>query len=494
MGMEFSELLGMIVIMTKKGIEFNQAITMMVGVLNACIKPTTDMKKLVKSWGYETAQAAIEALGFIGFLQKIKEHTGDNAAEMGKLIPRVRGLTGAITVLSDSGAELVDVQRQIEDSSGTLNDKYKIMTNTFEHQVKVFKESINAMKRGIGEEIIPILNTWLNQVNLLARAYEDLAKWIGKALPEGWEIPGGTGREVAKVSVQTYGDVVEKTKEWAKYLKEIADEEERAALAAVMINVAWAERPKAPIGVEYEALDISKMGGDFNIFKEYKEATKEMRYSAGIVLEKMTQGGSELFISYEKGASLMIDGAEVAADTIVAGIREAAGLLTEAGVSFGASMIDILGGIMIPTDGGEERLSFADMDRILNEQLKNMSSIRDLTDEELAAIGEGAQHQKETLAINRHLYDTALESIQNDLDLQHLTVEQQEALAQQFADQQTAYLTSTEGLLSTINSSINALEMSPIINVYLDVNVDKEDSVSSHARGETEGYDTVGGR
>jgi len=518
----FDALLSMLVVMTRKGIKFNNAITMMTGVMNACIKPTEDMKEMVRSWGYETAQAAIDALGFVDFLKKVKEHTGDNTEEMGKLIPRVRGLTGAITVLSQNGTELVDVQNQIANSAGTTAEKFKIMANTLEQQMARAGAAWDQFKRDVGEAIIPV-------IDILVRAYLDkrsVDEAVGNlmdTLDQPWyvklimKLPGGTSKYSLAALLE---ETTKKAKEEAER-KGLTDVDIDLDLRLKRIDLISEGIEKGSTKWYAEMLDFIngkikdledksfKIAIHGEVYGDFEDKTKMF---GNKFKEKVISAGEQLAIDLEKSRHLftldldqsgtgLIDDVFTAGDILtkagidtgselVSAAETATSALTKAGEAFGVSMYSILAGVTLP-GGGEEgtKLTFKQMQDILEKQLDNMSGIREISEGERETIKESLRRQQDLVDLNNQLYDSALKSIEQDKELGKLSTGQQEALAKQMADAQSTYLTSTEGLLSTLISTVKGLELSPNIFVNVNVRVDQEGNVTTGGGGGR----TVGG-
>lgn len=97
LGISFEEVLGSLAALTQTGVPAAEAITQLSGVARAFIKPSDDLTAALDRIGFASGQAAIAELGFIDTLVALSDEVNNNAQELGKLFPRIRGLRGVIS-------------------------------------------------------------------------------------------------------------------------------------------------------------------------------------------------------------------------------------------------------------------------------------------------------------------------------------------------------------------------------------------------------------
>lgn len=100
LGVSFDELLAAMTTLTRQGVTASDAQTQLSNVFLKLLNPSERAQKILRSWGFESGQAAIAGLGFVGVLQKIEGATrGDAAAlaEFGGEMRSIRGLIGLTT-------------------------------------------------------------------------------------------------------------------------------------------------------------------------------------------------------------------------------------------------------------------------------------------------------------------------------------------------------------------------------------------------------------
>lgn len=100
LGVSFDELLAAMTTLTRQGTNASDAQTQLSNVFLKLLNPSQAAQKIIRSWGFETGQAAIAGLGFVGVLEKIEKATQGDAhalAEFGGEMRSIRGLIGLTT-------------------------------------------------------------------------------------------------------------------------------------------------------------------------------------------------------------------------------------------------------------------------------------------------------------------------------------------------------------------------------------------------------------
>lgn len=122
MNVRFEETLAALTTLTRQGVSSADAQTQLLNIFLKLQNPTQATSKFLKSMGFETGQAAVQALGFIGVLREIEKATkGDisTLADFGGELRAIRGLIGLTT--RGKGGEFEQDLAEIE---GKARDKF----------------------------------------------------------------------------------------------------------------------------------------------------------------------------------------------------------------------------------------------------------------------------------------------------------------------------------------------------------------------------------
>lgn len=100
-GVSLDELNAAFVSMTIGGLDAHKTATGLRQAMVAFLKPSEDMKKVLRELGYSNAEQIIQAKGFIGALQAISEASGNMTSEIVKSFRNVRALTAELSLTRD---------------------------------------------------------------------------------------------------------------------------------------------------------------------------------------------------------------------------------------------------------------------------------------------------------------------------------------------------------------------------------------------------------
>lgn len=131
-GIKLEELAAGMAAMTKMGVEASASTTQLNGIVNAFLKPTADMTTALKTLGYESGSAFIEAEGLAGALEFLEATTEGDAAALSKLIPNIEGVRGVLSLTGQGAEEFKNILNEMETSAGTTAEAFSKQEMTFE--------------------------------------------------------------------------------------------------------------------------------------------------------------------------------------------------------------------------------------------------------------------------------------------------------------------------------------------------------------------------
>ncbi|CEN29831.1 TP901 family phage tail tape measure protein [[Clostridium] sordellii] len=164
----------------------SEVCTQLKAVFSNLIKPTTDMQKLMKKYGYSNGQAMLKQEGLIGTMKILQKETGGQSDKMGKLFSSTEGLT-AITALTGSQFDtMTEKSKKMSKALGTTDSVLKIVNNTTKNDLRT---SLNQAKNsliGFGDIIAPF-------VSKVARGLSGITKAINGLTPGQKNLVVGLG-------------------------------------------------------------------------------------------------------------------------------------------------------------------------------------------------------------------------------------------------------------------------------------------------------------
>ncbi|HAT4273761.1 phage tail tape measure protein [Clostridium perfringens] len=150
--------------------------TQMKSVFSNLIRPTTDMQKLMKKYGFQNGQAMLKSEGLIGVLKILQKETGGQSDKMGKLFSSTEGLT-ALTALTGSQFDtLTEKSKKMKESIGTTDSALSKINNTTGNDLRT---SLNLLRNSFvdfGEILAPFISIGANTLSTITMMINSLSE------------------------------------------------------------------------------------------------------------------------------------------------------------------------------------------------------------------------------------------------------------------------------------------------------------------------------
>lgn len=157
LGIRLEEVEAGMATLTRQGIKTSDATTLITNVILKLAKPTENMAKLLRSWGYESSEAAIKALGFANVMRKLAEETqGGRLSELAEFFNELRGLRGAVG-LTSAFKDFEKDLKEIENAETTFHRAQEIRAESASDKLTKFATSV---KNVFTEEYAQVALSW----------------------------------------------------------------------------------------------------------------------------------------------------------------------------------------------------------------------------------------------------------------------------------------------------------------------------------------------
>lgn len=229
MGISFDELGASIAIMTRQGIKASEATTQFNAIVNAFLKPSTDMKETLEEIGFESGSAAIESLGFKGALDKVLKSTKGNKEAVAGLFKNTRALRGVMALTGEGAKDFNDVLEEMENSTGATAEAFEKQELTFD----ALMGTIDRLMIQVGQAFLPavfdIVESLTEFTQKLAdnESFMNFLTFAAQVLSTGLQILGDIVLFVAEPlgkMVEFFGDAVVRGRKLNTVVADNADE------------------------------------------------------------------------------------------------------------------------------------------------------------------------------------------------------------------------------------------------------------------------------
>lgn len=169
------ELFASVAVLTKNGIQTNEAMTGLKAAYSNILKPSTEAAKTAKKLGLNFSAAHLQSVGWAQFLEEIKEKTGGNAEKMAKLFGSTEALNSVLVLAGKGSEDFAEAMRLMGESTGATQEAYEKMITPAERM----NISINKVKNSLiqfGEALTPAFNKVADVIGMVGDKLNGLSE------------------------------------------------------------------------------------------------------------------------------------------------------------------------------------------------------------------------------------------------------------------------------------------------------------------------------
>lgn len=131
--------------------------TQLTGVMGAFLAPSDKMSKALKSLGYSSGQAILEANGLQGSLELLKSKTGGTALALSELFSEKTAKTAVLSMAGAQMENLTEKTQAMYEATGAAQAAFDTQTDNFAGKMNKVKAKLNVLAINAGETLLPVL-------------------------------------------------------------------------------------------------------------------------------------------------------------------------------------------------------------------------------------------------------------------------------------------------------------------------------------------------
>jgi TP901 family phage tail tape measure protein len=170
MGIEFDQLGGMMALLTTKGTSAAQASTQLSGAMISMIRPSEAMTAALADIGFESGQAAVDALGLQGAYQALADAGHDN---FGDLTNGIEGMRGALALTSAGATDFLTTFASNID--GATAAARAVQLDSASAQFSLLQSAVSGLAITIGQSLMLALSDIATAVTPVVQSITDWA-------------------------------------------------------------------------------------------------------------------------------------------------------------------------------------------------------------------------------------------------------------------------------------------------------------------------------
>jgi len=172
-GLGLDELGASIAVLTRNGLDTEQAMTAVNAILSSFLKPSAEGATLARQLGFELNAATIQSEGLAGVFERISQLPPEAIAT---LFPNIRALKGVFPALKNIEGFSQDV-KSMADRAGATETAYAKMTRMIAHAFAQVKQAGLVMLSVIGEALAESLSVFAKRIKGITTT---VGAWIGQ--------------------------------------------------------------------------------------------------------------------------------------------------------------------------------------------------------------------------------------------------------------------------------------------------------------------------
>ena len=137
LGVGLDELVGGVAALTTQGQSTELAVTGIRAALNATLQPSQQAAALADQLGISFNSAAVESMGFLGFMEHVAERTGGSRDALTTLFGSVEAGTAVLSLAGQGGVKFAEIMGEMEARAGATDAAFERVAQTLDQRMAV---------------------------------------------------------------------------------------------------------------------------------------------------------------------------------------------------------------------------------------------------------------------------------------------------------------------------------------------------------------------
>lgn len=154
LGVTLEELGAGVATLTAQGLSTDEVITSLQATIVSLLKPSESLTARLRSLGFDSGRAAVEALGFTDALKMITQ--GATEADLAAMFPNIRAMRAVFPLIGASAQTYAENLQSVAASAGATDKAFEKMTESSSFRFDQLKTRLQILAVETGEALLPI--------------------------------------------------------------------------------------------------------------------------------------------------------------------------------------------------------------------------------------------------------------------------------------------------------------------------------------------------
>jgi TP901 family phage tail tape measure protein len=234
LGVSLEDVAAGIAVLTKNGIDAENATTQLNAIMQAVLSPTAKATKLAKQLGIDFTATGLKTKGLNGFMADLIKKTGGSNEKIAELLGDARAIRGAFVLAKNSGAQFNQELEIMANAAGATDTALSYQEQGLNYQLQIFQNKVDAIAVAIGTALLP-------SVNFLLESLTNMGAGMDRVIQESVNPFLDELGETAKLLGIDFGGGIDQESFWDTFFKPIRDNFDNARIALSLFNDAYRE-------------------------------------------------------------------------------------------------------------------------------------------------------------------------------------------------------------------------------------------------------------
>ena len=197
LGVSLEDVAAGLAVLTKNGIDAENATTQLNAIMQAVLSPTGKATKLAKKLGIDFTATGLRTKGLNGFMADLIKKTGGSNEAIAELLGDARAIRGAFVLAKNGGQQFNDELALMENAAGSTDTALSYQQQGLNYQLQIMQNKVDGIAIGIGTALIPAVNEFLGAIENagvgLTKVNDNHFTPFKKSLDEFAALLGNTG-------------------------------------------------------------------------------------------------------------------------------------------------------------------------------------------------------------------------------------------------------------------------------------------------------------
>lgn len=164
LGVSLEDVAASLAVLTKNGIDAENATTQLNAIMQAVLSPTAKATKLAEKLGIDFTATGLRTKGLNGFMADLIKKTKGSNEVIAELLGDARAIRGAFVLAKNGGEQFNQELELMANAAGATDTALSYQSQGLNYQLQIMQNKVDSIAIGMGTTLIPVVNEFLKVI------------------------------------------------------------------------------------------------------------------------------------------------------------------------------------------------------------------------------------------------------------------------------------------------------------------------------------------